>query len=93
MSIAQAHSDAAFAHQYLTRFVQPRRDRARAVFQRSVERGEIPNDTWADVALDLVCGALCERLLNGHAPLNDRFVASGGDLVLQGVTGRVRRTS
>jgi Tetracyclin repressor-like, C-terminal domain len=39
----------------------------------------------AEVALDLLYGALYHRLLHGHAPLNDRFVRDVIDMVLGGI--------
>jgi AcrR family transcriptional regulator len=83
--VTEAQSDPAFAAEYLARFVEPRRDQARAVFRRAVERGEIPADTKIEVALDLVYGPIYHRLLHGHAPLNDRFVRDVVDAVLDGI--------
>jgi AcrR family transcriptional regulator len=82
--ITKAHSDPAFAREYLTRLVNPRRDRARTLFERAVERGELPAGTRVDVALDLLYGALYHRLLHGHAPLTDRFIADVVDMTLHG---------
>jgi AcrR family transcriptional regulator len=83
--ITKAHSDPDFADQYLSRVVEPRRDAARALFDRAVERGEIPAGTSVEVALDLLYGALYHRLLHGHLPLADGFVADVVDLTLHGV--------
>ena len=83
--IAKARSDPAFAEEYISRLINPRRDRARPVFERAVERGEIPADVRVDVAIDLVYGPLYHRLLHGHAPLNDRFVQDVVDMALSGI--------
>ena len=40
--IAKAQGDPEFAEEYRARFVEPRRDPARAIFARAIERGEIP---------------------------------------------------
>ena len=74
-----------FAAEYRQRFVEPRREQARDIFRRAIERGEIPADTKVEVALDLLYGPLYHRLLHGHAPLNDRFVREVVDMVLDGV--------
>jgi hypothetical protein len=66
--------------------VHPRRDQARPIFARAIERGEIPADGRVDVALDLLYGALYHRLLQGHAPLNDGFVRDVVDLVVAGLS-------
>jgi AcrR family transcriptional regulator len=83
--IAEAHTDPAFAHEYLTRLVQPRRDHARVILERAIDRGEIAADTEIDVALDLLYGALYLRLYQAHAPLNDRFVRAVVDTTLHGL--------
>src|ERR1700722_15135854 len=70
--ITEAQTNPEFAREYRERFLAPRRDLARAVLLRAIDRGEIPADTKMDVALDLLYGPLYHRLLHGHAPLNDR---------------------
>ena len=83
--LTEAQTDPVFATEYRQRFVEPRRDQARALFQRAVERGEIPADTKVDVALDLLYGPLYHRLLHGHAALTDRFVRDVVDMALDGI--------
>jgi hypothetical protein len=83
--LTEAQSDPVFAAEYRQRFVEPRRDQARALFQRAVERGEVGADTKVDVALDLLYGPLYHRLLHGHAPLTDRFVRDVVDMALDGI--------
>jgi AcrR family transcriptional regulator len=83
--ITHTQTDPEFAREYRTRFVEPRRDQARAVLHRAVERGQIPPGTDLEVALDLLYGAIYHRLLHGHAPLNDRFVRDVIDTTLGGI--------
>jgi AcrR family transcriptional regulator len=83
--ITEARTDPAFADEYRSRFVEPRRDQARVVFRRAIDRGEIPADTKVEVALDLLYGPVYHRLLHGHAPLNERFVRDVVDTVLVGI--------
>jgi AcrR family transcriptional regulator len=83
--ITEAQTDPEFAAVYLSRFIEPRREQASALFRCAIERGEIPADTKIDVALDLLYGPLYHRLLNGHAPLNDRFVRDIVDTALNGI--------
>ncbi len=83
--VTEAHTDPEFARQYRSRFVEPRRDQARAIFRRAIERGEIPASTNTEVALDLLYGPVYHRLLHGHAPLNDRFVRDIIDTALNGL--------
>lgn len=84
--ITEAHTDPTFAEEYQARFLQPRRDAGRAVFARAIERGEIGPDVDTEVALDLLYGPFYHRLLQGHAPLDDRFVRQVVDASLAGFT-------
>jgi AcrR family transcriptional regulator len=83
--VTEVQMDPEFAAVYLSRFLEPRREQAGAVFRRAIERGEIPAGTNIDVALDLLYGPLYHRLLHGHAPLNDRFVRDIVDTALNGI--------
>ena len=83
--LAEVQTDPAFAAQYAHRLVEPRRDQARAIFRRAVERGEIPPDIKTEVAIDLLYGPLYHRLLHAHAPLNDQFTHDVIDMALRGI--------
>jgi AcrR family transcriptional regulator len=85
--VTEAQTNPAFAEQYRTRFVRPRREEGRAVLARAATRGEIPTDTNFEVALDLLYGPLYHRLLHQHAPLTDRFVTDVVDTVVRGLGG------
>ena len=84
--LAEARTDPAFDAEYQRRIIGPRRDQARKILDRAIERGEIPADLDLEVALDLIYGPLYHRLLQGHAPLTDTFVRSTIDLVLTGIS-------
>ena len=86
--LTEAQTDPAFAAEYRRRVVQPRRDQAREIFRRAVERGEVSEDISVEVALDLIYGPLYHRLLHGHAPLDDQFVREVVDLALGGIARR-----
>jgi len=83
--ITKAQTDPEFAKEYGARFVEPRRDPARVLIRRAIERGEVPTDTDIELALDLLYGPLYHRLLHRHASLNDRFVRDVVDATLQGL--------
>jgi AcrR family transcriptional regulator len=83
--ITEARTDPQFAELYPARFVEPRREQARTLFRRAIERGEIPADAKVEVALDLVYGPIYHRLLQGHAPITDRFVQAVVDSALAGI--------
>src|SRR5689334_3658570 len=82
--LTKVHTDPPFAAEDHKRLVEPRRDQARTLFHRAIERGEIPASTNVEVAVDLVYGPLWHRFLHGHAPLNDRFVQ---DVVTAALSG------
>ncbi|HEY0937158.1 MAG TPA: TetR/AcrR family transcriptional regulator [Trebonia sp.] len=83
--LAKAQSDPAFGLQYQEHVIRPRREEAREILGRAIGRGEIPADTDLEAAVDLVYGPLYLRLLQGHAPLSDDFVAALVDLALGGL--------
>jgi AcrR family transcriptional regulator len=83
--VTEAHTDPVFAAAYQRHVIQPRRDQAREIFARAVERGEVPANLNIEVALDLIYGPLYHRLLHGHAPLDDAFVRATIDLALAGI--------
>jgi AcrR family transcriptional regulator len=83
--ITEAQTDPAFGEQYRERFLQPRRDHIRQILQRAIQRGELPQTTDTELALDMLYGPLYHRLLQGHAPLNDRFVRKLVDTTLAGL--------
>jgi len=83
--LTEAQTDPVFGAEYRQRFLEPRRGQVREIFRRAIERGELPAGTKVEVALDLLYGSMYHRLLNGHAPLNDRFVRDVVDTVLNGV--------
>jgi AcrR family transcriptional regulator len=85
--LAESQADPAFAAEYQGRVLEPRRDQARKIFGRAIERGEIPADLDLEVAVDLIYGPLYHRLLQGHAPVDDGFVQAAIDLALTGIKG------
>lgn len=82
--IARAQTDPEFAEQYRLRFVEPRRDQARVIFARAIDRAEIPPETDVEAALDLLYGPIYHRILHGHAPVDDRFTRTVVDSVAAG---------
>jgi AcrR family transcriptional regulator len=83
--LAKAQSDEIFAEQYLARFVEPRRNEAAVIFQRAIDRGEIPADTKLDVAIDLLYAPFYLRLLQGHAPLTTRLMRDVVETLVAGI--------
>ncbi len=69
--IAEGQSDPEFLSLFRERFLTPRREGIKAIWQRGVERGEIRRGLDSELVLDLVYGPTIFRLMVGHGPLND----------------------
>lgn len=87
--LAEGQSDPDFLALFRERFLYARRDAARVMWQRGVERGEIREDIDSEMVLDLIYGPFVFRLLAGHGPLNEYEA----DLVVTAVFGGIRRSS
>ena len=72
---------AAFRENWLT----PRREDAKRIFQRGVEREELREDIDAEVAIDALYSPLFYRLLLKHQPLTEKFVNDLVNLVMDGL--------
>ena len=83
--IAEVQRDPELAEVWSDRFVRPVRAQHRIMIDRAVERGEIPSDTDADVALDLLFGPAYHRLLQSHLTLSDRFARAVVDTIVKGL--------
>ena len=70
---------------YLENWLIPRRDDAKRIFQRGVERGELREDVDAEVAIDALYSPLFYRLLLKHQPLTVEFVDNLLDVVMKGL--------
>lgn len=69
--LVEGQSDPEFLALFRDRFLHPRRDAARVMWQRGVDRGEIRDDIDSDTILDLIYGPLVFRRLAGHGAMND----------------------
>lgn len=70
--LAEGQTDHVFLALFRERFLSVRRNAARIMWQRGVDRGEIRREVDADVVLDLIYGPMIFRLLAGHASLSAR---------------------
>lgn len=86
--LTRARTDDEFAREFDKRLVQPRRDRARLIFHRAIERSEIPADIDVELCLDLLYGPVYHRFLQGHLPINRPFVEAVIDAALSGLLPR-----
>jgi len=64
--LAEGQSDPAFLALFRERFIFARRDTARVMWRRGVERGEIRGDVESEIVLDMIYAPLVLRLLTGH---------------------------
>jgi AcrR family transcriptional regulator len=71
--IAESQHDQVLAQALRERFIASRRDTAKAVLARGVERGELRADIDPDVTLDALYGALYYRLLISGERLTPRY--------------------
>jgi AcrR family transcriptional regulator len=69
--LAEGQSDPSFLALFRDRFIFARRDTARVMWRRGVERGEIRDDIDAEIVLDLIYGPMVLRLLTGHGSVAD----------------------
>ena len=83
--IGCGQADAELIEVYLENWLIPRRDDAKRIFQRGVERGELRADVDVEVAIDTLYSPLFYRLLLKHQPLNQNFVDRLVDAVMNGL--------
>jgi AcrR family transcriptional regulator len=70
--LAEGQSDPGFLALFRERFLYARRNAARVMWQRGVDRGEIRKEVDSEIVLDLIYGPMIFRLLAGHGSLADR---------------------
>lgn len=70
---------------YRENWLTPRREDAKRIFQRGVERGELRAGIDAEVAIDALYSPLFYRLLLKHQPLTNKFVEELIEVVIGGL--------
>jgi AcrR family transcriptional regulator len=86
--LAEGQSDPGFLALFRERFLHARRDTARVMWRRGVDRGEIREEVDGEIVLDLIYGPMIFRLLAGHGSLSDRE----SEAVVEAVFGGLRRS-
>jgi AcrR family transcriptional regulator len=86
--IAEGQSDPGFLALFREKFLHTRRDAARVMWRRGVERREIREEVDGEIVLDLIYGPTIFRLLAGHGALNDNQSAA----MVEAVFGGLRRS-
>lgn len=85
--IAEGQSDASFLALFRERFLFARRDAARVMWRRGVDRGEIREDIDGDMVLDLVYGPMIFRHLAGHGSVS----SSESEALVKAIFSGIRR--
>jgi AcrR family transcriptional regulator len=85
--IAEGQSDPGFLALFRERFLYVRRDGARVMWRRGVDRGEIRKEIDGEIVLDLIYGPMVFRLLAGHGSLNDHE----SEAMIEAVFGGLRQ--
>jgi AcrR family transcriptional regulator len=70
--IAEGQSDPGFLALFRERFLFARRNTARVMWRRGVDRGEIREEVDGEIVLDLIYGPMIFRLLAGHGSVGER---------------------
>jgi AcrR family transcriptional regulator len=83
--IAEGQSDPGFLALFRDRFLYARRDAARVMWRRGVDRGEIRKEIDGEIVLDLIYGPMVFRLLAGHGSLNDHESEAMIDAIFGGL--------
>jgi AcrR family transcriptional regulator len=83
--IAEGQSDPGFLALFRERFLYARRDAARVMWRRGVDRGEIRREVDGEIVLDLVYGPTIFRLMAGHGALSGAESAAMIEAVFGGL--------
>jgi AcrR family transcriptional regulator len=83
--LGAAQHDSAMREAFNAGFLEPRRQLARAVFQRGVARGQFQFSIDADVAIDALWAPIYYRMLVSGAAIDEAFVVAHADIVLRGL--------
>jgi AcrR family transcriptional regulator len=83
--IAEGQSDPNFLSLFRDRFLYTRRDAARVMWRRGVDRGEISKEIDSEIVLDLIYGPMVFRLLAGHGSTSDAEAATMVKTIFKGL--------
>ncbi len=83
--IAEGQSDPKLLALFRERFLFARRDAARVMWRRGVERGEICSEVDSEIVLDLIYGPMIFRLLAGHGSLSEQESEAMVEAVFAGI--------
>jgi AcrR family transcriptional regulator len=84
--VFESQTDPGLRNAFVERYMNPRRDQARAVIRRGIARGEIRANFDQEILFDQLYGALYFRLLVSGQPLNRRFTDELVDQAFAGLS-------
>ncbi len=83
--IGGGQSNGELKQAFCKRYLMPRRQEARAVLQRGIDRGELPPTVNIDLILDMLYGPIYYRFLVSHDTLTDSLPDQIWELVMNGL--------
>lgn len=83
--IGSGQVDSELMKTFRENWLLPRREDAKRIFQRGLERGELRETLDSDVVIDALYSPLFYRLLLKHLPLSENFVDDLIDSVIKGI--------
>jgi AcrR family transcriptional regulator len=90
--IGQSQFDPEVAEAYRKHLLRPRRADMRAILERAIASGRFRADLDIDLAIDMLYGPIYERLLLGHAALDDAFERDYPPIALAALRGYAGQT-
>ena len=91
--VAESQIDKEFACLFRERFLKPRRETSRVIFDRGVERGEIEQNFDRELVLDMMFGPLIYRMIVGHAPLEAKVADEMVSILFGGLDNRSSKSA
>ena len=88
MLIGCGQEDPELVEAFRSHYLNTRRGEATQVLLRGMRRGEMRNDIYPDVVLDVLYGPLFYRMMVGHGPITPDYVDSLCDTVMNGLSAR-----
>ena len=79
--MSEALIDPVFAESMRKIFIASRRSALRDILAKGVDRGELASDVDIELTIDLIYGPMWYRLLNKHAPLNQKFAKEISEMI------------
>jgi AcrR family transcriptional regulator len=84
--IAEAQFDADLARAFRASFLKLRQEPIEQILKRGIRRGELRSDIDMQITLDTLYAPIDSRLLLAHDPLDEYFIFTIVDQVLDGVS-------